>query len=191
LLATYPAFSPPIYGLVNWLERSGFLDRFVRYYDESVIEMPDDYLTGMTAVEARVGQVQLKKLQSILAHRRKIAAIYHEHLEGVAGLRRPPFVEGATYSHYVPRVSQPDALCAELLPHGVQLGRLIEYSIPDMKAYRFRPGTREDCPVSRAMAASTINLPLHIRRDSAQRISELLIQQLERQSLQHRPVRAA
>jgi dTDP-4-amino-4,6-dideoxygalactose transaminase len=187
LLATYPAFSPPIYGLVNWLERSGFLDRFVRYYDESVIEMPADSLIGMTAVEARVGQVQLKKLQTILAHRRKIAGIYHEQIEGITGLRRPPLVEGATYSHYVPRVTQPDALCAELLPHGVQLGRLIEYSIPDMKAYRFRPGTREDCPVSRAMAASTINLPLHTSVKGATRIVQLLKRHLPSEA-QHMPI---
>ena len=174
LLATYPAFSPPIYGLVNWLERCGFLDRFVRYYDEGVIEMPADYLSGMTAVEARVGQVQLKKLKSILAQRRKIAALYHEQLEGVTGLSRPPLLEGATYSHYVPRVSQPDALCAALLPHGVQLGRLIEYSIPDMKAYRTRPGARDDCPVARAMATSTINLTLHTDVTRATRIGQLI-----------------
>jgi dTDP-4-amino-4,6-dideoxygalactose transaminase len=174
LLATYPAFSPPVYGLVNWLERSGFLDRFVRYYDEGVIEMPADYLCGMTKVEARVGQVQLQKLQSIIAHRREIAALCHEQLEGVTGLRRPPLVEGATYSNYVPRVTQPDALCAALLPHGVQLGRLIEYSIPDMKAYRTRPGTRDDCPVARAMATSTINLPLHTSVKGATRVVEFI-----------------
>jgi dTDP-4-amino-4,6-dideoxygalactose transaminase len=191
LLATKTAFTEPVYGLVNRLERSGLLDRFVRYYDEGVIELPPDYLHGMTGVEARVGQVQLQKLQSIVSHRRQIAALYDEQLADLPGLRLPPLIEGATYSHYVPRIDQPDSLCSALLPHGVQLGRLIEYSIPDMKAYRDRPGSRYDCPAARGMAASTINLPLHVGQNAAKRICKLLLQQVAGQSLHRASIRAA
>jgi len=59
----YPAFNPLIYGLVNRLERSLLLDRFVKYNDECKIDMPQDDLLGMTRVEARVGRVQVPRTE--------------------------------------------------------------------------------------------------------------------------------
>jgi len=162
LASVYPAFAGPVYGFVNWLERSGLLDRFTRYYDEGRIDMPADYLRGLTAVEARVGRSQLRRLGAVIAHRRRVAALYDEALRGTPGLRLPPPVPGATYSHYVARCRDREGLIAALLPRGVQLGRLIEYCIPDMPAYRERPGALQDCPAAREMARTAVNLPLHV-----------------------------
>lgn len=55
LLAVYPTFWGPLYGLINRLERLGLLNYFVQYYDDTKIDMPSDYLEGMCGVEARVG----------------------------------------------------------------------------------------------------------------------------------------
>ncbi|HRT80979.1 MAG TPA: hypothetical protein P5538_08585, partial [Bacteroidales bacterium] len=49
---------------------------------------------------------------------------------------KPPLVEGATYSHYVVRVPDRQKAMLTMAKKGVQLGQLIEYSIPHMDAYK-------------------------------------------------------
>ena len=160
LAAASAAFAGPAYGWVHALERAGLLSRFVDYYDEAVIQMPEDYLVGLTRVEARVGQAQIARYGEIIRKRRQAAAFYDEHLRGVPGLRLPPLVEGATYSHYVPRIERREELIRFAFRHGVQLGRLIEYSIPEMTAYRAREGSRVPCPVAGQLARTAVNLPV-------------------------------
>ncbi|MGY6273816.1 DegT/DnrJ/EryC1/StrS family aminotransferase [Achromobacter denitrificans] len=163
LLALYPALSGPIYGLVNRLERSGVLDRFVRYYDESIIDMPSDYLEAMTSVEARVGVAQLRRFSDILARRRHNAAYYFDHLPERQGIVLPPRVEGATYSHYILQVQDREDLMARGLPLGVQFGQLIEYNIPRMATYR---GSRYiDRGHADRYARTAFNLPVHCASD--------------------------
>ena len=179
LASIYPAFNRAVYGLTNRLERSGALDRFTRYYDEAVIDMPDDYLSAMTPIEARVGRIQIERYGEIIARRRQAAAWYEELLGETPALLKPPLVPGATYSHYVCRTGHRDKLIAEMLKRGVQLGRLIDYSIPDMPAYSPRPGSRHDCPVARQMAESVINLPLPVTRREAVHIASCLVEILK------------
>ena len=165
--AIYPAFTGPIYGLTNALERSGFLNRFVKYYDESLIEMPTDYLVGITGVEAKVGQVQVSRYHDIIANRRQVAEFYDKYLQGIPNLILPPLVEGATYSHYVPRTEHRQELMQYALQYGVQLGQIIEYCVPQMAAYRDRCGSRFPCPVAQQMAKTTVNLPIHSKSFSS------------------------
>ena len=40
------AFKPIFFGIVNYLERRGFLDKFTKYYSEDTIEFPDDGLSN-------------------------------------------------------------------------------------------------------------------------------------------------
>jgi dTDP-4-amino-4,6-dideoxygalactose transaminase len=159
LLAVYPAFAEPFYGLTNALERSGLLGGLVDYYDESIIDLPDDHRVKMCKLEARVGLAQLGKIDGIIAHRRRLAAEYDKELGGVNGLRLPPLVPGATYSHYVPRVASRDAVIGFAREQGVQLGRLIEYCIPEMKAYRDRKFISRG--VAPRLKKETLNLPVH------------------------------
>lgn len=174
LLAVYPAFWGPIYALVNRLERAGWLDRFVRYYDDAKIDMPPDYLEKMTRIEARVGLAQTKKYRGIVATRRQIAKLYDEQLRD-SELRLPPIVEGATYSHYVSRVENREAVVAAALERGVQLGTLIEYSVPEMPGYRVRAtGRSPACPAAHRMARTSINLPVCCGLPGAVRTAEAL-----------------
>ena len=159
LLAVYPAFSGPMYGLVNRLERSGLLNRFVRYYDPGLIDMPQDYLDQMTEVEARVGTVQCQKYHAIVTHRRNIAKIYLAGLSALKDIKMPSLKAGATYSHFVLRSNFAQRLKNHFLANGIQLGGLIDYYIPDLDCYR-------DCKVhsngnGRRWPAEVVNLPVH------------------------------
>lgn len=170
LTAVYPAFSGPIYGTVNRLERLGLLDRFVKYYDDAAIDMPADHLEAMTGVEARVGGRQLRRYHGLIGHRREIAALYDRILGGIPSLRLPPLIEGATYSHYVPCTADREAILEHALSEGVQLGRLIEYSVPELTAYQ-QVAVGGAFPNAGRLAASTLNLPLHVGPRDARRVA--------------------
>ena len=73
------AFNPYIYSFVNWLERRGFLDRFVKYYEEDKIYFPNDWNEYPAEVEARVGLSQLKKYDYIVKMKIKNAKKWMEY----------------------------------------------------------------------------------------------------------------
>lgn len=159
LAASMLALWPPMYSAINQLERSGALSHFVSYYDEGRIDMPVDWDVAMAAPEARVGSVQCGRYADIVATRKRNAAAYTEALRHIYGITLPPQDEGATWSHYTILVDRREELLDRALSEGIQLGRLIEYNIPDMPAYRARPGYR-DCPRARDLAERSVNLPV-------------------------------
>ena len=162
LFLAWMAFCEPIYGLTNVIERAGLLNKHTRYYDENIIDMPHDYLLGATATQGRIGKIQCQRYDEIITNRRKIANYYNENLRDTGDFKLPPIIAGATYSHYVIRTAYRKELMDYALNHGVQLGQLIEYCIPEMAAYKHRPGNRMSYPVSSQMARETINLPIAI-----------------------------
>lgn len=158
LMAVYVAFNNTLYGFVNFLEENTrLLNRFTKYFREDRINFPTDFSVNLGGLEARVGQVQIRKHSQIRQRRREIAEYYNEHLHGIEGIELPPIVEGATYSHYVPRVSDRERLIRYMRKRGIQIGRLIEYSIPYMRAYKkYKDGEYSN---SLKCALTTVNLP--------------------------------
>jgi dTDP-4-amino-4,6-dideoxygalactose transaminase len=165
MLAVYPAFFPPLFGVTERLRQTGLLDRFTRYYREDRIDMPADYRIGLTRLEARVGTVQCGRLYDQIAARRRFATFYRDALADVPGLEFIPAVAGSSYSHIAARVVDRKQVLRAALKQGVQLGEVIEYSIPEMAAYH--PHRREGArwPVAAMLAQQSINLPLSGRFD--------------------------
>lgn len=162
LLAIYPAFNNTLYGFVYWLqEETPLLDFFTKaYHLDETVHFPPDFQELMMPVEASVGLVQLKKFEDILRRRRENAEFYSEHLQGVAGLVLPPLVDGATYSHYVVRVKDRVGAMKSLARKGIQLGQLIEYSVPHMPTYlSYTHG--DGFENSLMCSQNTINLPVY------------------------------
>jgi len=160
LLASIAAFSPHVYGTVRWLERRGLLDRFSRYFDEALIDMPADALVAMSSVEARVGSAQIAKYRTMIEARRRWAAYYRDSLADLPGLRFPQPGQGATWSHVAALTPHRDALLAHTQARGVQLGTIIDYNIPEMSAYRASQNPEEFWPVAARLARTAINLPI-------------------------------
>lgn len=188
LVAVYPTFWGPVYGLINRLERSGLLNHFVKYYDETRIDMPADYHEGMCWVEARVGTANADRYEQIINKRQQAAKYYFQHLSnkgqevkcpesesfshGFFNTILPPQVDGATYSHFVIQVHDKDKWLQEAIHKGLQLGWLIEYSIPEMKAYgEHKP---EEFPVSAEYARKAINLPVWGGEETAKKVVKIL-----------------
>jgi dTDP-4-amino-4,6-dideoxygalactose transaminase len=165
LMAIYAAFLPPVFSLTERLWRSGWLNRFTRYYDESLIDMPGDYLIGMTSVEARIGSIQSRRLESFLESRRTYAAFYREHLADMPALGWIEAPAGSSFSHVAARVANKQRVMRKALTRGVQLGEIIEYSVPEMDSYRAICVDQGAFPISNALSRETINLPVSGRFD--------------------------
>lgn len=161
LAAIRVAFSAPFYRFVHWLEhRTTVLDTMAKaYHLDDIIHFPPDHLDAMTDVEAGVGLVQLRRYDAIVARHVEHAKYYDVHLRGIDGWVLPPIVEGATYSHYVIRVPDRDGLIRQMARRGIDLGELIQYSVPHMPRYRELGGGQE-CANSLLASQHTINLPV-------------------------------
>jgi dTDP-4-amino-4,6-dideoxygalactose transaminase len=173
LIAVYFAFKEPLYAFVVKLqEASRILDRYTKFYHlDDVIHFPPDYLDLMLPIEAAVGLVQLRKYERIINRRREIASFYDEKLQGISGIILPPIVEGATYSHYVVRVPDKNALIKAMRQKGVQLGEVIQYSIPHGEAYQKFVQDSSKFQNSYQSSRGVVNLPifptLSIKRQAA------------------------
>jgi perosamine synthetase len=150
------AFNSYVYGFVNWLERRGVLDRFVKYFEEDKIYFPDDWDMMPSKIEARVGLNQLKKYDYIIENRVKNAKNWINKLQDEK-CEFKENIDGSTYSHCVALVENRDEWIEEYRKEGIQLGILIEYSIPYMKAYDSYK--RTEYSVSLEYSKKSINFP--------------------------------
>jgi perosamine synthetase len=162
LLAIYPTFQPFAYGLVYWLqEKTPILNRLTKaYHLDEKIHFPPDYLNQMTNIEALVGLEQLGKYPEIQNKRREIASTYFNGIHSVDNWVFPPKVDGATYSHFAIRTDDRDNLLSQFASKGIQLGQLIEYSMPHHPAYK-KYANGNMFPNSYLCSQSMINLPIH------------------------------
>ena len=160
LLAIYIAFNEKIYGLTWWLqEKTPLLNRFTNsYHLDDKIHFPPDYQDRLLEVEAAVGLVQLKRYDAIIERRRANAAWYDKNRPKRPGWVFPPLVEGATYSHYVVRVPERKPVLDEWAKGGVQLGELIQYSIPLLPEYASKQLPKYNN--SEVASLRTINFPV-------------------------------
>ena len=162
LPAAAMAFNDSVYSFTYWLQyKTGLLKQLTDAYhlDEKII-FPPDYLKSMSPVEARVGLEQLKKYHFIKSRRREIASMYIEQLIIPTTWVLPPKIEGATYSHFVIRVPDRDRVLALAARQGVQLGQLIEYSMPHLPAYQ-KFALSGQFPNSLLCSQSMVNLPIY------------------------------
>jgi len=173
LISVFPALWEPIYGIINCLERYGLIDYFVQYYDESKIDMPADYLQQMTALEARVGRVNITLYEKIVENRKAAARYYFNCFDDKLEFILPPQVPGATYSHFVVQVPDREKWLDKALRQGVQLGWLIEYSIPEMTAYGGHG--LDKFSVSANYSRTTINLPVWGGEKLSQKVCKKLL----------------
>ncbi len=171
--AALPVFWSPVYGVTNWLINLGILDRFVRYFDESTIEMPPDHREDMSCFEAQVGLRSLQQVQDRIAERRQAAAIYIEKLGEFLDID-PGDLSEATFSHFILRHPDPASFIEAGRRQSVEYGRIVDYSIPDLPSYR-RLG-HGSSPYAVAHAKSMVNLPVAVSTREAERIASVTLE---------------
>jgi dTDP-4-amino-4,6-dideoxygalactose transaminase len=160
LLSAGLAFQTKIYGLTHWFHsKTPLLNRLTKaYHLDEKIHFPPDYMDKMLNVEAAVGLVQLNKYPSIIARRREAAVRHARLLPRKEGWVYPPLVPGATYSHYTLLVPARKEVQEHFARENVEVGDLIQYSIPNLGCYKKRG---QYCPNASLAASRTVNVPLH------------------------------
>ena len=127
------------------------------------------YNYRMSELSAAVGQIQMQRLDEILAKRRKVAQAYDQALSGLEGVHLPPMAERgvASWFVYVVRLAdsfthqQRDQVILRLRNEGVGCSN---YFVPIhtqpyvMELLKTKPG---DFPVTERVASRTIALPFH------------------------------
>ena len=160
-LLIYIAFNNRIYKITKWLQtNTKFLHRWTQaYHLDDKIHFPPDYLDLMLDVEAAVGIEQLKKYDHIIEHRKLMARRYNHELACKVGWQLPPIINGATYSHYVVRVPDRASVIKKYEKLGLELGSLIQYSIPELNCYGYHSTS---FPNSSLASKSLVNFTVSI-----------------------------
>ncbi len=168
----YPRTTALATNLFRWLTRKGIVIGSSATC-EFQPKMPDGFFRGMSTAQARAGLRQLRRLDSILAHRRDMARFYDELLPqaGFQPSTIPSWME-PTLVRYPLRVADKQRALAEAPRHFIELGSWFESPLhPEetpLQAYGYEPGM---CPIAEQACRDVVNLPTHRRanRKTAER----------------------
>ncbi len=148
-------------------QRIDFLKNF-GFADETVIV--DAGINGkMSEIQAAMGLLQLDHIDDAIRRRGEVDALYRRELEGVAGLKFLPVLDGYTPNYsYCPLLVDDgypetrDQLYARLRAIGVYTRRYFFPLISDMPMYRHLPSAaQENLPRAKWIADRVLCLPIY------------------------------
>lgn len=129
-------------------------------------EMPLDFFKAMSAVQARSGLCQLKKLQKNIEHRKHMAE-YYDSLLADKGWKVREYDKNTVEPvmvRYPVRIKEKDRALKEAAGAGIELGSWFECPLHPIEtplaAYDYKPGM---CPEAEKASRGVVNLPLHPR----------------------------
>jgi dTDP-4-amino-4,6-dideoxygalactose transaminase len=126
-----------------------------------------------TDIGAAIGRVQLTKLHADRQQRHRLIKTYMDQLQGIPGIRLPfSDYAGDSAYHLLPIILAPE-MSRELLQHelkGAGIQSSVHYPPTHLfsyyrDVYQYRDG---DLPVTEAVAAREVSLPLHVRMTADQ-----------------------
>jgi perosamine synthetase len=129
------------------------------------------YNYRMTDLQGALGLVQLRKLDALVAERRRGAAFYERELSGIPWLRTPvgPNDYGHVWQSYVVTIDPARAplsrneMMGALQENGIAT-RPGTHAVPALGFYQRTFGTTaDDCPCARDCEANSLAIPLHNR----------------------------
>jgi dTDP-4-amino-4,6-dideoxygalactose transaminase len=167
LLISYMLFRERIYGVWH-RNRHRFIGDIDPEFNLSPDYMTDDIAMAYTDFQARIGLVQIRKVDPILAKRRALANLYDHSLNGLKGICPAPVVENATYAHYTLRVSNRHKVGfrKHMISRGVAVDQTYNYVLPHLKPWR--PFASETYPRAAQAAREVVNLPCYPSLQEAQ-----------------------
>ena len=116
----------------------------------------------MTDFASAIALEQLKKLPRMTEARRRNAAYYNAHLQGVVLPPAPAEPEACVWNLYTIRVPEGrDELMKHLLDAGIEAGLYYPRTLPEQKLYADLGYTSEDYPVARRYSREALSLPVH------------------------------
>ena len=132
------------------------MNKFVKYYEEDRIYFPKDWNHYPSKIGARIGQSQLNKYDDIVKQKINKSKKWMTLLQNEDVFFQPE-INGCTFSHCTGLVDNRNKWVVEYNSKGYQIGMLIEYSIPYLKAYK--KYKRGEYPVSLIYSNKSLNFP--------------------------------
>ncbi len=152
-----------------------------RLYDHAIV----GYNWRLTEMQAAIGRVQLRKLDTILERKRANARWMSRRLEGVPGITPPYQVPHANATHMLytclvdaGRDAGRDAILQELLDRGIEA----RIYFPPAHLQPIFAGTSRRLPVTEAVGARMLSIPMHAQLTGAElaEIADVLEQAVDR-----------
>jgi perosamine synthetase len=159
LMTGYLMLSSPVFEAWNRINGLGPTRHARDKLGLAQVDRPGDYATALADFQGRVGLAQLRKFDSILARHRAWAEFFDRELSAVPGIKQPPIIEGASYSHYTLRVERRDErdFCRQMRAQGIKVSTSFDQVVPYLEAYRaFARGTY---PRAEQAVSEVVNLP--------------------------------
>ncbi len=128
--------------------------------------MQTDFFKAMSSVQARAGIRQLERIESNIAHRKRMAQLYDEHLEAKGWVPRQYDDDriDPVMVRYPVRIEEKDKALSAAANAGIELGSWFESPLHPIEtplaSYDYENGV---CPESERAARQVVNLPLHPR----------------------------
>jgi dTDP-4-amino-4,6-dideoxygalactose transaminase len=131
-------FNKFFYFIVYFLQKKTklLLNLTDEHHLDQKISFPKDYKTLMSDLEAKVGLSQLAKYKKIRRNKIKNSKFYSEVLEKNINIKLPKFSPNNTYSHFPVIVKNKNKTLNKFKNFGIELGEVIQYSIPELKPYK-------------------------------------------------------
>lgn len=166
------AFSRLFYKYTFWLtHKTSFLNKYTKsFHLDEKIHFPKDYDQHMANIEAKIGIIQLNKYDKIIDERRRQAKNYVKAFQFEKKIQICGSIAGATYSHFPARVSDKKAFIEGLRKEGVEIGEVLQYSIPHLPCYA---NLGYNCKNAKYASKHTINLPLGPHIDTLKIIKKI------------------
>ena len=128
--------------------------------------MASDFFKGLSAVQARSGLRQFKRIEANISHRKRMAALYDTLLQekGWQGRKFDKAAMEPIMVRYPVRIAEKAKALSEAAKAGIELGSWFECPLHPIEtplaAYDYEIGM---CPEAEKASAEVINLPVHPR----------------------------
>jgi len=129
-------------------------------------EMPPGFFKTMSAVQAKSGLRQLRKIEANIAHRKRMARLYDELLmeKGWSVQKYDASVIDPVLVRYPVRITEKNRALAEAAKAGIELGSWFECPLhpieTPLEQYGYEIGM---CPEAEKASREVVNLPVHPR----------------------------
>jgi dTDP-4-amino-4,6-dideoxygalactose transaminase len=158
--------------LVTSDERVADVSRALREHGQrrKYVHDLEGYTARLDTIQAIVLLAKLPHLDGWNDERKAVASAYGERLQGVGDLRLPPVAPGSdpVWHVYVVRTADPDALAGFLRERGIGTGRHYPQPVHLSPAYEWLGHKAGEFPVSEAIGAECLSLPIFPAMTAAQ-----------------------
>ena len=157
------AFTKPLFSITYFIKKKTNLLNHLEnaYHRDGKIRFPPDAGTVISKFECAVGIANLKHYHRNKKLRQDISRKYQRLILSIEEWKPIAFDDGANPSHFPVQVSDKRAVISYFEGFGIEIGEVIDYSIPEIEPYV--QDQIDEYLIARKLSSSIVNLPLNLK----------------------------